>query len=80
MTGMPKSPPPFLNSPYSDVFITRRSRINTYFYPRSNGEGLGGTFQKERQQYFPKLVERYPSYEDYQSWTDRVIQLVVCAP
>lgn len=34
----------------------------------------------ERAQYWPKLVEMYPSYEDYQSWTDRRIPLVVCEP
>ena len=35
---------------------------------------------EERAQYWPKLVEMYPSYDDYQSWTDRVIPLVVCEP
>jgi F420H(2)-dependent quinone reductase len=151
---MPKSQPQFLNSRYSDVFFKWMSRINTFFYRRSNGEGLGGTFQKipvalltttgrksgqprvnplyflrdgdkvvvaasrggsdknpmwylnlkanpkvqvqikkevlnltardateeERQRYWPKLVEMYPTYEDYQSWTDRTIPLVICEP
>lgn len=36
--------------------------------------------EEERAKYWPKLVEMYPSYEDYQSWTDRVIPLVVCEP
>ena len=27
-----------------------------------------------------KLVDMYPTYEDYQSWTDRVIPIVVCQP
>jgi F420H(2)-dependent quinone reductase len=35
---------------------------------------------EERAKYWPKLVEMYPSYEDYQSWTDRMIPLVVCQP
>jgi F420H(2)-dependent quinone reductase len=35
---------------------------------------------EERQRYWPQLVQMYPSYEDYQSWTDRVIPLVVCEP
>ena len=43
---MPKSPPPFLNSRYSDVFLKLMSRLNTWMYRRNNGEGLGGTFQK----------------------------------
>ena len=34
----------------------------------------------ELARYWPKLVEMYPTYENYQSWTDRVIPLVVCEP
>ena len=34
----------------------------------------------ERAEYWPKLVEMYPTYEDYQSWTGRVIPLVICEP
>jgi deazaflavin-dependent oxidoreductase (nitroreductase family) len=34
----------------------------------------------ERAKYWPRLVEMYPTYDDYQSWTDRVIPLVVCEP
>ena len=41
-----KSPPRYLNSPLTDVFIKWMSRINTYFYRRGSGEGLGSTFQK----------------------------------
>jgi F420H(2)-dependent quinone reductase len=36
--------------------------------------------EEERQRYWPQLVAMYPTYEDYQSWTDRVIPLVVCEP
>jgi F420H(2)-dependent quinone reductase len=35
---------------------------------------------EERARYWPQLVKMYPSYDDYQSWTDRVIPLVVCEP
>jgi F420H(2)-dependent quinone reductase len=35
---------------------------------------------EERAQYWPNLVEMYPTYNDYQSFTDRVIPLVVCEP
>jgi deazaflavin-dependent oxidoreductase (nitroreductase family) len=35
---------------------------------------------EERARYWPQLVEMYPTYDDYQSWTDRVIPLVVCEP
>lgn len=36
--------------------------------------------EQERERYWSELVKMYPSYDDYQSWTDRVIPLVVCEP
>jgi deazaflavin-dependent oxidoreductase (nitroreductase family) len=151
---MPKSRPKYMDSPMGDLAIKWMSRINTFFYKRNNGQGLGSTFQnipvalltttgrktgeprvsplyflrdgdrvvvaasrggsdknpqwylnlkanpkvqvqikkeilnltardateEERAKYWPKLVEMYPTYNDYQSWTDRVIPLVVCEP
>jgi deazaflavin-dependent oxidoreductase (nitroreductase family) len=151
---MPKSRPKYMDSAMGDLAIKWMSRINTFFYKRNNGQGLGSTFQnipvalltttgrksgeprvsplyflrdgdkvvvaasrggsdknpqwylnlkanpkvqvqikdeildltardaneEERQQYWPQLVQMYPTYEDYQSWTDRVIPLVVCEP
>jgi deazaflavin-dependent oxidoreductase (nitroreductase family) len=151
---MPKSRPKYMDSAMGDLAIKWMSRINTFFYRRNNGEGLGSTFQKipvalltttgrksgeprvsplyflrdgdtvvvaasrggsdknpqwylnlkanpkvqvqikgevldltardaneeERQRYWPQLVQMYPTYDDYQSWTDRVIPLVVCEP
>ena len=41
-----KSRPRYLDSPLTDVFIKWMSRINTFFYRRGGGEGLGSTFQK----------------------------------
>jgi deazaflavin-dependent oxidoreductase (nitroreductase family) len=38
------------------------------------------TNEEERQQYWAKLVAMYPTFEDYQSWTDRVTPLVICEP
>lgn len=35
---------------------------------------------EERAEYWPQLVTMYPSYQDYQSWTDRTIPIVVCEP
>jgi F420H(2)-dependent quinone reductase len=35
---------------------------------------------EERAGYWPRLVEIYPTIDDYQSWTDRQIPLVVCEP
>jgi F420H(2)-dependent quinone reductase len=151
---MPKSRPRFMDTKYSDVFIKWTSKINTFMYRRSGGEGLGSSIQgipvallttlgrksgepritplyfhrdgdavvvaaskggsdrhpmwylnlkanpkvqvqikkevldltardatdAERAKYWPKLVEMYPTYEDYQSWTDRKIPLVICEP
>ncbi|SBS74997.1 Deazaflavin-dependent nitroreductase [uncultured Mycobacterium sp.] len=36
--------------------------------------------EQERAEYWPKLVEMYSSFDDYQSWTDRVIPVVICDP
>jgi deazaflavin-dependent oxidoreductase (nitroreductase family) len=36
--------------------------------------------EAERELYWPKLVEMYPTYDDYQSWTERKIPLIVCEP
>ena len=36
--------------------------------------------EAERARYWPQLVAMYPTFEDYQRWTDRVIPLVVCEP
>lgn len=36
--------------------------------------------EEERAHYWPKLTAMYPNFDDYQSWTDRVIPIVVCEP
>ncbi len=35
---------------------------------------------EERLRYWPKLTQMYTSFDDYQSWTDRVIPVVICDP
>jgi F420H(2)-dependent quinone reductase len=149
-----ESAPRFINSPLSDLFLKWMGRVNTFFYRRGGGEGLGGSVQKipvalltttgrksgqprvsplyflrdedrvvvaasrggsdkhpmwylnlkadpkvsvqikkevleltardatddERARYWPQLVKMYPSYDDYQSYTDRTIPIVVCDP
>src|SRR3712207_1517713 len=144
---MPKSRPRFMDTPAADFFIKWMSRLNTYLYRRSDGEGFGSDFQgipvallttigrktgqprvsplyfhrdgdavvvaaskggshkhpmwylnlktnpkvkvqikkemldvaardatdDERATDWPEVVEMYPAYNDYQSWTDRVI-------
>ena len=34
----------------------------------------------ERAEYWPKMAAMYSSFDDYQSWTDRVIPVVICDP
>jgi deazaflavin-dependent oxidoreductase (nitroreductase family) len=36
--------------------------------------------EAEREEYWPKMVAMYPTFEDYKSWTDRVIPIVICDP
>ena len=36
--------------------------------------------EAERAHYWPRLVQMYSSFDDYQSWTDRVIPVVICDP
>src|ERR1700728_1806809 len=35
---------------------------------------------EERAKYWPQLVKMYPTFEDYQSWTDRTIPIIICDP
>jgi deazaflavin-dependent oxidoreductase (nitroreductase family) len=35
---------------------------------------------EERAEYWPQLVEMYPSFDSYQTWTDRKIPIVICDP
>jgi F420H(2)-dependent quinone reductase len=151
---MANSRPKYMDTAFGDFAIKWMSRINTFFYRRNDGSGLGGNFQgipvalltttgrktgeprvsplyfhrdgdkvivaaskggsdkhpmwylnlkadpkvkvqikdeildltareateDERNLYWPKLVAMYPTYDDYQSWTERKIPLVVCEP
>ena len=36
--------------------------------------------EEERAHYWPKMAAMYTSFDDYQSWTDRVIPVVICDP
>ena len=36
--------------------------------------------EAERAEYWPKMATMYSSFDDYQSWTDRVIPVVICDP
>jgi deazaflavin-dependent oxidoreductase (nitroreductase family) len=41
-----KARPRYMDTPFADFFTKWMSRINTFFYRRGGGEGLGSTFQK----------------------------------
>jgi deazaflavin-dependent oxidoreductase (nitroreductase family) len=36
--------------------------------------------EQERAEYWPKLTAFYKGFDDYQSWTDRIIPVVICDP
>ena len=36
--------------------------------------------EEERAHYWPKMGAMYSSFDDYQSWTDRGIPVVICEP
>ncbi len=36
--------------------------------------------EAERAEYWPKMTAFYSGFEDYKSWTDRVIPIVICDP
>lgn len=35
---------------------------------------------EERAELWPRLVDLYPDFDSYQSWTDRTIPVVICEP
>lgn len=71
--GLPRHPQWYLNlqaEPSVELQIggkVRRMRART-----ANAQ--------ERAHLWPRLVEMYPDYARYQSWTDRVIPVVICEP
>ncbi|NVN53387.1 nitroreductase family deazaflavin-dependent oxidoreductase [Mycolicibacterium hippocampi] len=151
---MANSRPKYMDTAAGDFLVKWVSRLNTFFYRRGNGTGLGSTIggipvallittgrktgqprtsplyylrdgdtvvfaaskggsdkhpmwylnlradpkvkvqikdetldlvareatEDERNLYWPKLVAMYPSYDEYQSWTERKIPLVICEP
>ncbi|GAA4490105.1 nitroreductase family deazaflavin-dependent oxidoreductase [Rhodococcus olei] len=70
--GQPKNPLWYLNlTSDPNVTIQIRSRTRKLVAHVADDE--------ERAQLWPKLVAMYPEFDDYQSWTDRKIPVVVCA-
>lgn len=69
--GLPKHPMWFRNIQANpEVTVQIRSRIRKMRARVASDE--------ERAAYWPKLTAMYPDFDNYQSWTDRVIPVVVC--
>lgn len=69
--GLPKHPLWFRNiQAHPEVTVQIRSRIRKMQARVASEE--------ERAAYWPKLTAMYPDFDNYQSWTDRVIPVVIC--
>src|SRR5690606_20321470 len=69
--GLPKHPLWFRNiQAHPEVTVQIRSRIRKMQARVASDE--------ERAAYWPKLTAMYPDFDNYQSWTDRVIPVVIC--
>lgn len=69
--GLPKHPLWFRNIQANpEVSVQIRSRVRTMRARVATDE--------ERAVYWPRLTAMYPDFDNYQSWTDRVIPVVVC--
>jgi len=69
--GLPKHPLWFRNIQANpEVTVQIRSRVRTMRARVATDE--------ERAVYWPRLTAMYPDFDNYQSWTDRVIPVVVC--
>lgn len=69
--GHAKNPLWFRNiQAHPEVTVQIRSRVRT-MHARVATDA-------ERAEYWPRLVAMYPDFDNYQSWTDRVIPVVVC--
>lgn len=72
--GLPSNPQWYANlraTPDTAVHVRARGRLPV----RARTAGPG-----ERARLWPRLVELYPGFADYQRWTDREIPVVVLTP
>ncbi|WP_433702313.1 nitroreductase family deazaflavin-dependent oxidoreductase [Prescottella equi] len=69
--GLPKNPMWYLNIRADpEVTIQIKSRIRTMRARVATDE--------ERAELWPRLVDMYADFDNYQSWTDRQIPVVIC--
>ncbi|MEU5881786.1 nitroreductase family deazaflavin-dependent oxidoreductase [Spirillospora sp. NPDC047279] len=71
--GMPRHPLWYLNLQANPNVLVQIGRHRRPMRARTAGDD-------ERAALWPRLVEMYPEYDDYQSWTDRRIPVVVFDP
>lgn len=70
--GQPKHPMWYLNLQANpNVRIQIRSQVRDLV--------AGVADDEEHTRLWPKLVAMYPEFDDYQSWTDRKIPVVICS-
>ncbi|EME23915.1 nitroreductase family deazaflavin-dependent oxidoreductase [Rhodococcus triatomae] len=70
--GQPKHPMWYLNLKADpNVTVQIRSQVRALTATVADDD--------ERAELWPKLVAMYPEFDDYQSWTERKIPVVVCA-
>ncbi|MDI9938090.1 nitroreductase family deazaflavin-dependent oxidoreductase [Rhodococcus opacus] len=71
--GLPKHPMWYLNLRANpEVTVQVKSRVRPMTAHVADPE--------ERARLWPRLVDMYPDFDNYQAWTDRTIPVVVCAP
>lgn len=71
--GRPENPMWFLNVSANPDVVVQVGRVRTPMRARVADAA-------ERAVLWPKLVDLYPDYDSYQSWTERVIPVVVLEP
>ncbi|QFG20121.1 nitroreductase family deazaflavin-dependent oxidoreductase [Actinomadura sp. WMMB 499] len=71
--GLPKHPMWYLNLRDDPRVVVRVGADVRRMRARTADAG-------ERAALWPRLVEVYADYDDYQSWTDREIPVVICEP
>ncbi|MCZ4589592.1 nitroreductase family deazaflavin-dependent oxidoreductase [Rhodococcus opacus] len=71
--GLPKHPMWYLNlRANSEVTVQVKSRVRPMTAHVADPE--------ERARLWPRLVDMYPDFDNYQAWTDRTIPVLVCDP
>lgn len=71
--GLPKHPMWYLNICHNpEVTIQIGSQVRRMRARVADGG--------ERSVLWPRLVEMYADFADYQSWTDRIIPVIICEP